>query len=221
MFLIHPEVKILHVTLSALDLIEYAGRTCYQSRGKIKDGKQMNFIRNLIVRGHESPLEHASMTVNVLCNRITQQQWTRHRIAAYSIESRRYNVYCNGVTYIIPYWCKHIEPGEYKQLNNGVLWPTNYSIEAENNLFHALHKNESDYLNLLDDGKTGEEASEILSICLKSEMVVTHNFREWRHIFKERTRKCCSPAMYTMMRKLLLTVKERIPVVFDDIEWEN
>jgi len=220
MQLIESSTKIVSATPDALELIEYAGRTCYQSRGKIKGPLERHlFIQNLIVRGHESPLEHASITVNMVCSRITQQQWTRHRIAAYSIESRRYNVYKDGVTYIIPAWCKNIEPGEY---NYYTFKESTLYTDQENHFIRCLLENERGYLHGLEEGLTGEESSQSLSLCLKSEMVVTHNFREWRHILKERTKKCCSEDMYLLARKITLMLASNYKVVFNDIiNWED
>ena len=52
---------------------------------------------------------------------------------------------------------------------------------------------------------------------LKTEVVMTANLREWRHFLRLRT----DPAAHVQMREvagqLLDQLRERVPVVFDDI----
>lgn len=49
-----------------MDIIEFAGRTCYQSEPK---GDPEKFITNLIERGHESVLEHCTVTIEFVTDR--------------------------------------------------------------------------------------------------------------------------------------------------------
>ena len=46
--------------------IERCGRTCYKSESKITDNSARAFVRNIIERGHESVLEHVSITVRFI-----------------------------------------------------------------------------------------------------------------------------------------------------------
>ena len=46
-----------------LKKIEDCGRVCYKSEGKIEEGSAEKFVANLIKRGHEAMLEHASFIV--------------------------------------------------------------------------------------------------------------------------------------------------------------
>jgi thymidylate synthase (FAD) len=48
--------------------VEYYGRTCYQSRDKICEGSAERFVKSIITRGHESVLEHVSITVDLITN---------------------------------------------------------------------------------------------------------------------------------------------------------
>lgn len=48
------------------------------------------WIRELVRRGHGSPLEHCSYTFLVECSRICSHQLVRHRIASYTQQSMRY-----------------------------------------------------------------------------------------------------------------------------------
>ena len=48
------------------------------------------WIRELIRRGHGSPLEHAVYTFEAVCSRVCSHQLVRHRIASYTQQSMRY-----------------------------------------------------------------------------------------------------------------------------------
>lgn len=48
-----------------LKKIEVIGRTCYKSEGKIKEGSAETFVTNLVKRGHEAVLEHASFIFEI------------------------------------------------------------------------------------------------------------------------------------------------------------
>ena len=56
-----------------------------------------------------------------------------------------------------------------------------------------------------------------MPLCLKTEIVVTANYREWRNIFKLRTPVAAHPQMRELMCPLLKELQSKIPVVFDDI----
>ena len=72
--------------------IEKIGRVCYKSEERIGEGTAEKFIAGIIKRGHESVIEHGSITVKVTCDRGVTHEIVRHRIASYSQESTRY---CN------------------------------------------------------------------------------------------------------------------------------
>ncbi len=65
MKLLNQSAKILKPTdgMQALRDIEYAGRNCWRSEGRITEDSAPRFVRSLIRRGHMSPLEFADMTV--------------------------------------------------------------------------------------------------------------------------------------------------------------
>lgn len=64
---------------------------------------------------------------------------------------------------------------------------------------------------------TPEEARWMLPLGLATKIVVTANYREWRHIFKLRCEKHAHPEMRRIMCSLWLVLNRKIPVVFDDI----
>ena len=74
------------------------------------------------------------------------------------------------------------------------------------------------YQELRKQGWTPQQARSVLPNSTKTEIVLTANLRELRTIFKQRTAKAAHPQMREVMVPLLAEMKQRIPVVFDDIE---
>ena len=77
------------------------------------------------------------------------------------------------------------------------------------------------YRALLKIGWLPEEARDVLPNALKTEIVVTANYREWRHILKLRaigTTGKPHPQMRALMLPLLAEFKEKLPAVFEDLD---
>jgi thymidylate synthase (FAD) len=76
---------------------------------------------------------------------------------------------------------------------------------------------EDKYLSLIDTGSKPDEARSVLPNSLKTEIIMTANLRELRHILKLRTAKESHPEMRKVMNMLLLELQSKIPIIFDDI----
>ena len=205
MKIVQPSVTLINPP-SRDDLykqIERAGRVCYKSEDKITEDSAEKFIRGLIKRGHEAVIEHGSITALFVCDRGVSHELVRHRIASYCQESTRYCNYSqdkfdNEITVIEPcFWDR--DSKEYK------IWAK------------ACNWAESWYFDLLIEGVTPQEARAVLPTCLKTEIMVTMNPREWRHFFKLR----CSPAAHPDIRVLALMALdmfiENWPALFEDL----
>lgn len=214
MFLVKPSFEIIASTPAPLGLLELCGRTCYKSEGKAAEGTAVPFVGSLIRRGHESVIEHASLTVKFIVDRGVTHELVRHRLAAYSQESTRYCNYgkAGHVTFVIPPWLE-IEPGEYdcstdafgRHGTAGRRWGV------------AMLAAERTYLDLLDFGWSPQQARSVLPNSLKTEIAMTANLREWRHVFRLRTAAAAHPQMREVMVPLLAECQRLIPVVFDDL----
>ena len=186
-------------------LVEKAARMCYKTEHKIFENKiSESFIRGKIERGHLSVVEHSMVTVKFVVDRGVSHEIVRHRLASYSQESTRYCNYANDrfgeeITVIKPcFW--EVNSGEYK------LWYSAMS-EAENNYFMLFYS-----------GATPQEARSVLPNSLKTELIMTANFREWRHFFSLRTSKATHPQMREVTIPLLAEFKRMFPIIFSDIE---
>ena len=210
MILIKSSFEMITVNAN-IEMIEKAGRVCYKSESKITDQSSRKFIQSIIKSGHESVIEHSSITVKIICDRGVTHEIVRHRLASYSQESTRYCNYSGGVTFIIPPWV-NIEPGEYKYDeplhsgdNGAIIWA------------QSMWKAEADYQALLNRGWTPQQARSVLPNSLKTEIVMTCNLREWRHFFKLRTAKQAHPQMREITIPMLAQFKILVPIIFDDI----
>lgn len=195
---------------SSLQLIEVAGRTAYQSRDKITDESAVKFVAMLRKRGHGSVIEHSCMTVefNNISRGVTHEL-VRHRLASFTQESTRYVDESNFQVVIPP----DKKPDEK-------LVSLDFSDHSSINVSFQdwMDLNEQMYIGLRDAGWVAQDARQVLPIGIKAQIVITANFREWRHIFQLR----CSPAAHWEIRRvmvnLLKDVQEKVPVIFDDFE---
>jgi thymidylate synthase (FAD) len=188
-----------------LQLIERAARTCYKSEGKMTDDSAADFVRKITqVRKHHSVVEHASATVRFIVDRGVSHELVRHRIAAFSQESTRYCNYCGDkfgkeITVIQPiFW----DVGTVQWMQ----WK--FACEAA----------ESNYFALIEGGATPQEARSVLPNSLKTEVVMTCNMREWRHVFSMRAASMAHPQMQQVMKPLLAEFKRCLPPLFDDLQ---
>ncbi len=198
--------------------IERAGRTCYKSEDKVTTDSAKTFVKGLLKRGHESVIEHENISVKIICDRGVTHEIVRHRLCAYSQESTRYCNYKGGVTFVIPPWLKvGIEPGEWnsdKIIEGTKMMAHGYSTD---HWLFAIATSEKIYLSLLDDGWSPQQARSVLPNSLKTEIVMTANIREWRHILKLRTSKAAHPQMREVMIPILVELNDKIPILFDGI----
>lgn len=185
--------------------IEQAARTCYRSEDRILDQAESakKLVKRLITSGHEAMLEHGIISVRFTCDRGISHELVRHRMASFAQESTRY---CNYSKDKFHNECTFIEPPFYQ--NN------TYAREIWYSLCMCA---EGSYKELLNQGFTPEQARGVLPNSLATRIVVTANYREWRHILKLRTAPDAHPQMRELMIPLLKELKERLPIIFDDI----
>jgi len=195
-----------------LSRIELAGRTCYKTEPK----DSLAFVKMIVSRGHESVLEHASISVRFVIDRGVSHELVRHRLAAYSQESTRYCNYAGGVTFIIPPWCGQIHPtdNELDRMSILTCWKQYLRGTVADKWLLAMARAEDSYLDLLGSGWSPQQARSVLPNSLKTEIVMTANLREWRHVFKMRCATAAHPQMIEVMQPLKTELAEILPEVF-------
>lgn len=209
MKIVEPSASLMswtrHDLLQAEQHIERCGRVCYKSEDKITADSAGKFIRMLIEREHESVLEHASATILFVCDRGVSHELVRHRLASYSQESTRY---CN--------YSKDKHGGEIT-----VIRPPGMTLGRTTEGWElACRTSEGIYLGMLKDKISPQIARSVLPTCLKTEIAVTANLREWKHILKLRTSKAAHPQIREIMLMAGEKLKEIAPNVFFDRETE-
>jgi len=180
--------------------LELFGRNAYKSEGKVEPGSAKRFLQMILKRGHESVIEHLSLTVRFICNRGVTHELVRHRLAAYTQESTRFCNYSGGefgeqITVVRPFW---IEPGSSQHIH----WD------------QAMRFAEETYLRLLQMDQQPQQARGVLPIDLKTEIVTTFNLRQWRHFFRMRTGPEVHPQMRQVTLPLLAHLQLQLPVIF-------
>lgn len=205
MKIINASYEILTpITGEELKAIERAGRTCYKSEKNITEDSAKEFVKKLIKNDHEAMLEHSSLCVKFICDRGVSHELVRHRLASFAQESTRYCNYGKDgeLTFIKPCFFDDLRGDDYE------LWRTAISVA------------EDVYLTMIRNGCTPQEARSVLPNSIKTEVIMTANYREWRHFFNLRAARATGPAhpqMEELTVPLLNEIATKIPVVFDDI----
>jgi thymidylate synthase (FAD) len=191
------KVTLLAITPEAEKLIEEAGRTCYQSFDKIGADSAADFIQRLIKMGHDSPLEHACATFRIEnCSRAMTHQLVRHRLMSVSQQSQRY-VDEENFSFVVP----PTLPAEFVDEFRG-------DMETIREMYKKWR----------DKGLKREDARFVLPNACTSEIVVTANFREWRHIIKLRTSPKAQWEIKIACMEIFKILKKHAPTCFSDIE---
>ncbi len=190
--------------------IELGGRTCYRSEDKMTDEPNLKLLEKWKSMAHFSVFEHGVITVRFGCDRGVSHELVRHRVASFSQSSTRYCNYSKDkfgreITVIEPYAAFGWEDGG----NESIQW------------YKAMEEAELRYFNLLDLGATPQQARDVLPNSLKTEIQVTANVREWRHILTLRTDKAAHPQMRELMIPLLKDFATRWPILFSDISCQG
>jgi thymidylate synthase (FAD) len=186
-------------------VIEAAGRTCYKSEGKITRDSASAFIEKIKNFKHESVLEHGSITVRFLVDRGVSHELVRHRLASFSQESTRY---CN--------YGKDKFGNEITVIDIRGGFPM-MSDKLYKDWANACAGAELNYLNLLAEGATAQLARGVLPNSVKTEVVMTANPREWRHVLTVRGHRDAHPQMREVMVPLAEAFARRWPSLFAEV----
>lgn len=218
-------VELLQYNPDCEKIIAAAAKLCYSSSGieGILNGldreKSAKFIERLMSMGHGSPLEHISFTFGIEgVSRSLLAQFTRHRIASFSVKSQRY-VNEGNFEYITP-------PEIASDKRAKALFEAAMADDVEKYNALADILSEKHYKAFLAEGKDEktarrmaekkaiEDARYVLSNACETKIIATFNARSLLHFFNER---CCERAQWEirdMASRMLELVKEVAPTVF-------
>uniref|UniRef100_A0A6H1Z7T7 Putative thymidylate synthase n=1 Tax=viral metagenome TaxID=1070528 RepID=A0A6H1Z7T7_9ZZZZ len=201
MRIVKQSVELESITPNAVQLIERAGRTCYKSEDRVTDDSAEAFVKMILKRGHHSVIEHAAQaSFRVICDRGVSHEFVRHRLMSFSQESTRYCNYAKGKF-----------GGEIAVIELGFTGDMRRVWEG------AMLAAETAYLSLVEAGAPPQFARSVLPTCLKTELVATANFREWRHFLKLRTAPAAHPQMREVAYMIADILLEHARVCFEDV----
>jgi thymidylate synthase (FAD) len=176
-------------------LLEHAGRTCYRSLSRGQPGR---FLQARISEGHESLVEHASVSFEISgISRACSHQLVRHRIASYSQESQRY-VAMDGPEFVVP-------PAIRENPEALAAWDEFMAQVPET------------YRRLRQAGVRKEDARFILPNATATRIVVTMNLRALRHFFTVRCDRAAQWEIRTLALEMLRQVHSLAPSAFEDL----
>jgi len=190
-------VELIAITPDSEKVIEKAGRTCYKSVPTNRLNGRRRFIRNIVQKGHHSVLEHGYATFRVTgASRSFTHQLVRHRLCAFSQQSQRY---------VDEKKFAFVEPQSIANNSQAHDLFQKFMVEA---------KNAYSQLQAMDI--KNEDARFILPNAVQSEIVLSANFREFRHIFSVRCDKHAQWEIRNVALQMLRILKEEAPSVFAD-----
>jgi len=194
--LIDQRVKVLTPIVECRSFerrIESAGRVCYKSEGRITPGSARDFVQRIINNGHESVFEHCFLSVLFTTDRAMANALVRHRHCAFSQESTHY------INYLKKDEIQIVKQEGFP--DEDLKWAAEIAID-----------NYCNFKNIVPVARRS-----LLPLGLKTELVMTTNIREWRHILRIRTAKGCHPQMRALILKLLSWFKGFLPIFVSDI----
>lgn len=202
-----------HLTRSenGQELIEFAGRLCYESFDLPNEKTETNdaYVRNIVAQGHESVLEHVSVTFYVEgVSRNLTHELIRHRHLSFSELSQRF----------------------VNMEESNVVIPPAFRKEAETEVTHPLgdaHKEayKEAVAFLRESGYSRKQARQAarygLPSGMETKLVVSGNLRAWRDVLKKRLSVHADAEIQELALKIWETLSAEYPDVFADIEYQE
>jgi thymidylate synthase (FAD) len=165
-------------------LAEFAGRACYQSWKKPNPATATNsgYLRHILEVGHLSVLEHGSVTFYISgVSRSLTHELIRHRHFSYSQLSQRYVPERDAAM---------VEPeviAEDPELHAKFVAASEAAVQAYTELLEGLEKKFADVDHATLRRKQARQAARaVLPNATETRIVVTGNYRAWRHFIAMR-----------------------------------
>lgn len=193
------DIKIKQYTERYIDILFLAGRGCYglESLDSTLHRDKIKFVKRLIDNQHESVLEHGIISIQIIgCSRSFMAQITRHRMASFSIKSQHY-----------------VDHSDFEVKN----------LESEVEEVQILYQDiiqiiRNRYKQLVNEFKVPiHVAREILPNATLTNIFMTANFREWRHIIRLRETGKNTYEMQEFAYRIRKLFVELMPEIFYEL----
>ena len=197
-------------------LSEFAGRACYQSWNKPNASTATNagYLRHILEVGHLSVLEHGTVTFYLSgVSRSLTHELIRHRHFSYSQLSQRYVPERDAAM---------VEPeviAEDPELHKQFVEATEASVRAYTELLAGLERKFADVQSATLRRKQARQAARaVLPNATETRIVVTGNYRAWRHFIAMRATEHADVEIREVAVECLRQLKRVAPNVFADFE---
>ncbi|WHT17904.1 FAD-dependent thymidylate synthase [Crossiella sp. CA-258035] len=197
-------------------LAEFAGRACYQSWSKPNPATADNagYLRHILEVGHLSVLEHGSVSFYLTgMSRSLTHELIRHRHFSYSQLSQRY---------VPEHDAAMVEPeiiAEDPELHQKFLAAAEASVTAYNELLAGLERKFAGTANATLRRKQARQAARaVLPNATETRIVVTGNYRAWRHFIAMRATEHADVEIRSLAVECLRQLRKVAANVFSDFE---
>lgn len=198
------------------ELAEVAGRLCYQSwdRPNPKTATNRGYLANILRQGHESVLEHASVTFYVEgVSRALLTELTRHRHLSFSVVSQRY-VDASQLDTVRPPIMDELDTETRNRV--GDILETQYQSaqQAYKEIVEIL--TEAGYKRK----QAREAARAVLPNDTASPLIVTGNIRAWRWVIQKRYHPAADKEIQRFAKEIRKHLRQIAPNSVQDLELE-
>ena len=197
-------------------LAEFAGRACYQSWKKPNPATATNagYLRHILEVGHLSVLEHGTVSFYLTgVSRSLTHELIRHRHFSYSQLSQRY-VPGRDAAMVEPEVIA-ADPELHELFTNAA----KASVQAYEALLEGLEKRFADVPNgTLRRKQARQAARAVLPNATETRIVVTGNYRAWRHFIAMRATEHADVEIRELAVECLRQLQREVPNVFSDFE---
>ncbi|GAB3646943.1 FAD-dependent thymidylate synthase [Glycomyces tarimensis] len=195
-------------------LAEFAGRACYQSWKKPnpKTATNAGYLDHILQVGHLSVLEHGSVSFYIGgISRSLTHELIRHRHFSYSQLSQRYVPERSAAM---------VEPdviADDPELHERFLAAAEAAQGAYNDLLEGLEKKFADIANpTLRRKQARQAARSVLPNATETRIVVTGNYRAWRHFIAMRASEHADVEIRALAIECLRQLQDKAANIFAD-----
>lgn len=195
-------------------LAEFAGRVCYQSWSKPNPATATNqgYLRHILEVGHLSVLEHGVVSFYITgVSRSLTHELVRHRHFSYSQLSQRY---VPGAEFVVP---AVIADDEYLAAR------FDSAMQNISKSYDELKAFLEERFASLPDGTSKKKqarqaARSVLPNATETRIVVTGNYRAWRHFVSMRATEHADVEIRALAIECLRQLQKVAPNVFADFD---
>lgn len=197
-------------------LAEFAGRACYQSWGKPNPATANNadYLRHILEVGHLSVLEHGTATFYFTgVSRSFTHELIRHRHFSYSQLSQRY---CDQFDFMAIYPQVILDHPHLTRLADDAVDAVRDAYDSLTDGLEEVFAGRED-MNKTQRRKAARQAARcVLPNATETRIVVTGNYRAWRHFIAMRATEHADVEIREVAVAVLRKLQQLAPNVFDD-----